>query len=106
MDEVNSVDESSNITNLQQMTNTDSQVELTTPKATGAKPRRRYQCYQYSNEQLQLALQKCRDGMSIRECSKRFGVPKSTLWDKLARRTPPEMTRKGRCVVTKDVENR
>lgn len=80
--------------------------EVDTTPATKPKQRRRYQCYQYSGEQLQLALQKCREGLSIRECSKRFGVPKSTLWDKLSSRTPPEMTRKGRSVVTRDVENR
>ena len=38
----------------------------------------------YSNDSLQIALSKCREGLSLRECSKRYGIPRSTLWDKLS----------------------
>jgi len=38
----------------------------------------------YSNDSLQIALTKCREGLSLRECSKLYGIPRSTLWDKLS----------------------
>ena len=71
------------------------------------KEKRKYFRKHYSTEQLQEALQKCREGVSIRECSKQFGIPKSTLWDKLSSRTPAEVMRPGRSIkVSPEVENR
>ena len=71
------------------------------------KEKKKYFRKHYSTEQLQEALQKCREGLSIRECSKQFGIPKSTLWDKLSYRTPAAVMRPGRSIkVSQEVENR
>ena len=71
------------------------------------KEKKKYLRKHYSTEKLQEALQKCREGLSIRECSKQYGIPKSTLWDKLSCRTPPAVLKPGRSnKVSQDVEIR
>uniref|UniRef100_A0A7M5V219 HTH CENPB-type domain-containing protein n=1 Tax=Clytia hemisphaerica TaxID=252671 RepID=A0A7M5V219_9CNID len=77
------------------------------PRPKKAAPKKRYTRTRYSNEELQVALSKCREGLSIRECSKKYGIPKSTLWDKLSCRTPATVLRPGRSFKVSDaVENR
>ena len=86
-----------------------SEIRLTRcqPSQPARKEKRKYFRKHYSTEQLQEALQKCREGVSIRECSKQFGIPKSTLWDKLSSRTPAAVMRPGRSIkVSSEVENK
>ena len=50
----------------------------------------------YSSEQLQSAINACNDGMSYREASATFGVPRSTISDKVNGKSEPILKRKGK----------
>lgn len=44
--------------------------------------------YQYSEESLDLAIQEIGDGAKIRETARKYGIPHSTIINKIKSRTP------------------
>ncbi|XP_072390016.1 uncharacterized protein [Diabrotica undecimpunctata] len=77
--------------------------QMTKPKATSKKtesktllkPKSRKFCT-YSNASLQAALQAIREtGISVREASRRYGIPRATVHDKLTGKSPAEKKKTG-----------
>lgn len=79
-------------------------------KGNHQKPRKRNKgpIHQYSQEQLSRALNEIKvNGMSKLQASKVFGIPRTTLRDKISEKTSEMIERVGKkCTLGKDIENK